>query len=211
MIALWVDIMRFLPELLMAILVLVVGWIIGGVVSGVVRKGFKVLRLDDALDKAGVDSLSQKAGYDFKPGHFVGALAKWFVIIAFALVAFDILNLGSVTIFVREVILGYLPNVFAAVLILFASVLIANVASKTLAAALRTGGGSRPDFFGKIAYYLVIAFGILAVMNQLQIADELVQTLFTGIVFALSLGIGLAFGLGGKETAARYLEDLTRK
>lgn len=83
--------------------------------------------------------MSQKAGYDFKPGHFVGALAKWFVIIAFALVAFDILNLGSVTIFVREVILGYLPNVFAAVLILFASVLIANVASKTLAAALRTG------------------------------------------------------------------------
>ena len=124
--------------------------------------------------------------------------------------ALDILRLNAVTAFMREDVLGYLPNVFAAVLILFASVLIANIASKTVVAALRGIGSNKTDFFGKLAYYAVVFFGVLATMNQLQIADELVQTLFMGIVFALSLATGLAFGLGGKDTASRYLENVTR-
>jgi hypothetical protein len=207
---LWTEVMTFLPQLLIALLVLVIGWIIGGVLGGVVKKLFKTLRIDDALDKAGVDSLSQKAGYDFKPGHFAGVIVKWFVIIAFAVVAFDILGLNAVTFFMQDVVLGYLPSVFAAVLILFASVLVANVASKSLVALLRSGGTNRPEFFGKLAYALVIGFGVMAVLNQLRIAEELVQTLFMGIVFALSLAAGLAFGLGGRETASRYLDKLTR-
>lgn len=211
MVSLWVEIMRFLPQLLIAILVLILGWIIGGILSRVVRRVFKKLRLDEVLDKAGVDDLSKKAGYSFKPGHFVGALVKWFVILAFAVVAFDILGLQEVTTFMREVVLGYLPQVFVAVLILFAAMVIAGLASKSLEAMLRTSGTNNPELFGKVAYYLVIAFGFMAALNQLSIADELVETLFMGIVFAISLGLGLAFGLGGKEAAARYIEKVTRK
>ncbi|MCB9815148.1 hypothetical protein H6785_01005 [Candidatus Nomurabacteria bacterium] len=209
--SLWFEVIHYLPQLVVAVLVLVLGWIIGGLLSGVVRKVFKTLRLDDALDKAGVDELSRRSGHDFKPTHFVGDLVKWFVIIAFAIVAFDILGLQAVTTFMREVVLGYLPNVFAAVLILFAAVLIAGVAQKTLVAALRASGSNRVEFFGKVTYSLVIAFGILAVLNQLKIADELVQTLFMGIVFALSLGAGLAFGLGGRDAAGRLIDEMTRK
>jgi len=208
--SLWLDVTNFLPELLMALLVLIIGWIVGSLLGGVVHKLFKKVHLDEVLDKAGVDVLSERAGYKFKPSHFAGTIVKWFVIIAFAIVALDILRLNAVTTFMREDVLGYLPNVFAAVLILFAAVLIANVASKTLVAVLRTAGSRKADFFGKLAYYAVVFFGILAAMNQLQIADELVQILFMGIVFALSLGLGLAFGLGGKETASRYLETMTR-
>jgi hypothetical protein len=208
---LWADVAGFVPELLMALLVLILGWIIGGIVGRVVKKLFVTFHIDDALDKAGVDTLSEKAGYSFKPGHFAGALVKWFIIIAFAIVALDILNLGAVTVFMREDVLGYLPNVFAAVLILFAAVLVASVASKALVAGLRTAGSSRADFFGKLAYYAVAFFGVMAALNQLQIADELVQTLFMGIVFAVSLALGLAFGLGGRDTAARYLDELTKR
>jgi hypothetical protein len=211
MAALWMDVMSFLPQLAVAILVLIIGWIIGGVVAGMVRRVLKLVHLDTALDKAGVDELSKKAGFAFKPAHFVGSLVKWFIIIAFAVVSFDILGLQAVTSFMRDVVLGYLPNVFAAVLILFAAMLIANVSQKTVAGALRASGSSRADMFSHVAYYLVTAFGTLAALNQLQIADELVQTLFMGIVFALSLGLGLAFGLGGKDTAARYLDEITKK
>lgn len=209
--ALWIGVMQFLPQLIVAIIVLVVGWIIGGILCGLVVKAFRTLRIDDALDKAGVDDLSKKAGYSFRPGHFVGALVKWFVILAFAVVAFDILNLQEVTAFMSEVVLRYLPQVLVAVLILFAAMLIANLAEKSLAAALRASGSQNPELFGKIGRYLVIGFGIMAAMNQLQIADELVLTLFTGIVFALSLALGLAFGLGGKDAAGRYVDHLTRK
>lgn len=211
LVALWIGVMQFLPQLIVAIVVLVVGWIIGGILSGFIRKVFRTLKIDEALDKAGVDDLSKKAGYVFKPGQFVGALVKWFVILAFAVVAFDVLKLQEVTTFMREVVLGYLPQVFVAVLILFAAMLIANIAEKSLSAALRASGTSNPELFGKIGRYLVIGFGIMAAMNQLQIADELIGTLFTGIVFALSLALGLAFGLGGKDAAGRYVDRVTRK
>lgn len=209
--ALWVDVMRFLPEVVMAILVLILGWIIGGILGRVVQKAFRTFHIDDALDKAGVDTLSEKAGYTFKPGHFAGALVKWFIILAFAVVSLDILRLEEVTTFVRDVVLGYLPQVFVAVLILFAAMLIAGLANKSVTAALRTSGTKNAEFLGTMTYYLVLAFGVMAALNQLSIADELVEILFMGIVFALSLGAGLAFGLGGREAAGRYIEQITRK
>lgn len=211
MTSLWVEVVHFLPQLILAILVLVLGWIVGAMLGRVIERLFDKLRLDELLDKAGVDDLTKRAGYRFKPAAFVGALVKWFVILAFAVVSFDILNLREVTVFMREVVLGYLPQVFVAVLILLAAAIVAGVASKSLEAALRTGGVTNPGFFGKAAYYLVIIFGVMAALNQLSIADELIGTLFTGMVFALSLGLGLAFGLGGKEAAGRYIDGLTKK
>lgn len=208
--ALWFEVMQFLPELVVAIVVLIIGWIVGGMLGRLIAKLFTKFHIDDALDKAGVDTLSKRAGYAFKPGHFAGALVKWFIFLAFAVVALDILRLDEVTDFVKEFVLMYLPQVFVAVLILFATMIIASVASKSLAAALRTTGVKKPEFLGQIAYYLIIAFGIMAALNQLSIADELVETLFMGIVFALSLGAGLAFGLGGKDAAARYIDRMTR-
>jgi hypothetical protein len=209
--SLWVDVMQFLPQAVLAILVLIVGWIVAGLVAGLVRKAFKTFHIDDALDKAGVDELSRKAGYKFRPGYFVGSLVKWFIIIAFAVVAFDILGLGEVTLFMREVVLGYLPQVFVAALILFVGVLVANLARNLLMATLRASGTTKPELYGKLAYVLVIAFTIMAILNQLRIADELVEILFMGIVFALSLGAALAFGLGGRDAAGRYIDQITRK
>ncbi|MCA9357448.1 hypothetical protein KC872_04500 [Candidatus Kaiserbacteria bacterium] len=208
---LWGGANQFLPQIAVAVLVLIVGWIIGGIAGGAVRKLFRTFKINEALDKAGVDELSKKAGHQFLPGNFVGALVKWFVILAFAMVAFDILGLSQVNVFMHDVVFGYLPKVFAAVLILFAAVVIASLARTTLEASLRASGGKKPELFGRIAYYLVIAFAIMAALNQLEIADELVNTLFTGIVFALALATGLAFGLGGKDAAARYIDDVTKK
>jgi len=121
------------------------------------------------------------------------------------------LNLREVTVFMREVVLGYIPLVFAAVLILFAGLLIANLVKSVVTGMVRTGGSRSPEFFGKVAYYLVITFSVMAALSQMKIADELVDTLFMGIVFALSLGAALAFGLGGKDAAGRYIDELTKK
>lgn len=202
--------MNFIPQLAMAVLVLIAGWIIGGIAGSAIRRLFRTFKINEVLDKAGVDELSKKAGHTFLPGHFVGALVKWFIILTFAIVAFDILGLQQVTFFMNDVVFGYLPKVFVAVLILFAAMVIANVARKTLEASLRASGGKSPELFGRIAYYLVIGFAIMAALNQLEIADELVNTLFTGIIFALSLAGGLAFGLGGKEAAGRYIDKVTK-
>lgn len=208
---LWNDVLAYLPAVLIALLVLIVGWIIAGSLKVLIESIFAKLKVNDALDKAGVDTLAQKAGYKLKAGVFVGTLVKWFVILVFFVAALEILQLDQVTVFFREVVLGYLPKVIVAVLILLVATIVANLAGASVVAAAKAANINAADMFGTVTRYAIIAFAILAALSQLEIAPELIQTLFMGIVFAASLATGLAFGLGGKEAASRYIAEMTGK
>ena len=209
--SLWNDVLAYLPSVLIAFLVLIVGWIIAGSLKVVIESIFAKLKVNDALDKAGVDTLAQKAGYKLKAGVFVGTLVKWFVILVFFVAALEILNLDQVTIFFRDVVLGYLPKVIVSVLILLVSTIVANVASASVVAGARAAEIKTAELLGTVTRYSILVFAVLAVLSQLNIAAELVNTLFMGIVFAGSLAIGLAFGLGGKEAASKYIAEMTGK
>jgi len=205
------DIIGFIPELVVAILIVIAGWLIGIFFKGITEKLFASLKLNEALDRAGVDTLTQRAGYKFKPGAFVGSLIKWFFIIVFTVVALDVLQLNQVTAFFSEEVLTYLPRVIVAALILLGSMLLAQFVGASVEGAARAGGFASAELVGNFTRYAIIVFAVLAALNQLQIAPELVQLLFAGIVFGLSLAFGLAFGLGGRETAGRYLTTLANK
>lgn len=208
---LWNDLLSYAPLALVALLVLLIGWLLADILRGIVKKTFQTLKLNEAIDAAGLGALTERAGYPLAAGALVGALVKWFVIAVAAVVALDILGLHEVTLFVREVVLGYLPQVIVAVLILLSATLLAKFASEAVAAGIRVGGTHEPTFFKNLTYYAIVSFAVLAALNQLSIAPELVQMLFAGVVFALALALGLAFGLGGREAAAKYLEELTEK
>ena len=207
----WSEVITFLPMIVMAIIVLIAGWLLGAILKGVVVKLFRKLKVNEALDAAGVDMLTERAGLQLKAGVFVGTLVKWFVIAVFFVAALDILRLTMVTEFVRDIVLGYLPNVIVAVLILLVASIVANVAATALGTALRTAGVQSAERFGKVAYYAIIVFAVLAALHQLRIAPEIIQMLIAGIVFATALAAGLAFGLGGRDTAARLLDKMTNK
>jgi hypothetical protein len=205
------ELMAFLPELVAAIVIIILGFFIGGILGTTVRKLFKRTKLDQALDKAGVDDLTHRAGYDFKPARFAGDLVKWFIILAFTIVALNVLGLTAVTEFMGE-ILAYLPKVLAAALILFVGLIAANATRGITEGAVRgarTISSDKAGLLGSIAYYAVVIFAALAALNQMEIAPELIQILFAGIVVAVSLAFGLAFGLGGRSAAARYLDGMT--
>lgn len=207
------EVMAFLPELVAALLIIILGWILGAALGKAVQKLFKATQLDHALDKAGVDDLTHRAGYKFKPAAFAGGLVKWFVILAFVVVALNVLGLSSVTNFMGE-ILAYLPKVLAAALILFVGLIAANFTQTFVEGVVKSAqtiSSNKAPMLGKVAYGAVIAFTVMAALNQMEIAPQLIQILFTGIVFAVSLALGLAFGLGGRETAARYLDTLASK
>lgn len=207
---LWYDVMQFLPMIVVALIVVIIGWIIGAALKQVVIRIFDTLKVNAALSAAGADTLAERAGYKLKAGEFVGALVKWFVIIVFVVAALDILRLDEVTIFFREVVLTYLPKVIVAVLILLVAAVVANVASASVTAGARAAGFSAASLLGTLTRYAIILFAVLAALSQMEIAPEMVQTLFMGIVFGASLAFGLAFGLGGKEAAGRYINDITR-
>ncbi len=200
------QVIYYVPLLLSALVVIIIGWIIANTLKSVIIAIFSRLKINQLLDAAGIDELTKRAGYNLDAGYFAGVLVKWFVLIIAFVVALDILNLDQVSVFLQTVVLTYLPNVLVAVLILFASFVVAKFASDAVAAATRASQMNTPTFLPKATYVAIIFFAVLAALNQLQIAPELVQILFTGMVFAVSLALGLAFGLGGRDAASKFID-----
>ncbi len=205
------SVVNYGSRMLIALAVIVIGWMVANIVKKVVVKMFVTFKINEALDAAGLDKLAEKAGYPLKAGVFVGTLIKWFVLAVFFMVALNIMALEQVTAFMREVVIGYLPQVIVAVLILMVAALVANAAATAVEAAVRAGGSHKPGPFKKLTYYAIMTFAVLAALNQVEVAPELVQTLFAGMVFALSLALGLSFGLGGRDSASRFIDKMTRE
>lgn len=195
-----------LPQILIALLLIVVGWIIGEGLASLVRRAVAAVKLDKAFETAGVSDLVARSGHKFSAGGILGALVKWFIILVFVMVAFDVLDLDQVNIFLRDVVLSYLPHVAVAVLILLSAALVSDFVYKVVSGASRAAEVSSYHFLGMIARAAIWAFALLAALNELQVATAFIQTLFTGIVVAFALALGLSFGLGGREAAARYIE-----
>ncbi len=197
---------NFLPALLFALVIFLVGWFLAVWLGWVMAEAVRALRVDQALKQAGVEDVVSRAGYHLDSGAFVGGLIKWFIILIFLIASLQVLGLTQVTFFLQQIVVGYLPNVIVAVLILLAGAVIAQVAEGVVVGSARAAGITSAGFVGKVARWSIWIFAILAALSQLQIAQAILQTLFTGVVVALALAFGLAFGLGGQETAARILE-----
>jgi hypothetical protein len=203
---LWYTVMQFLPAVLVAIAIFIIGWIVGVLLYRVVEQVVKVLRVDDALKAAGVNDVAREAGFTLNIGAALGTLVQWFVVIVFLMTALEVLGLSRVTVFLQQVVLLYLPQVIVAVLILVLAAIVAEAAKNVISGSARAAGSHSGNLAGTVAKYAIWVTAILAVLNQLGVATEFVQTLFTGIVVAFALGFGLAFGLGGKEAASRTIE-----
>jgi len=205
---LWLGFVGFVPALLVAVIIFIIGWVVGASLSKVVEQLFKLVRVDAALKSAGVEDLVKKSGFNLNSGKFIGELVRWFVVIAFLIASFEILGLTQVNDFLKGVVLGYLPNVIAAVLILMVAAVLADVVRKGVTGGIQAAGVSSAHFLGSIAKWAIWIVAFFAALSQLGIAPAVLQTLFTGIVIALSLALGLSFGLGGQEAAGRYVEKL---
>lgn len=200
------GVVAFIPNLLFAIVILLIGWFLASWLGWVISEALKALKVDHALRSAGFDSVVSRAGYKLDSGAFLGALVKWFVILIFLIASLQILNLGQVTFFLQQIVVGFLPNVIIAVLILLVAAVIAEVAQGVVTGSARAAGITAAGFAGTMARWAIWLFAILAALSQLQIAQGILQTLFTGVVVALALAFGLSFGLGGQDSAAKFLE-----
>lgn len=203
---LWLGVVDFLPNLIVAVVIFVVGWLIGAGLGRIVAQIVRSLKVDSALRSAGLEDVLARAGFGLDSGKFLGALVKWFIVIVFLVASLDVLGLNQVNGFLRDVVLGYLPQVIVAVLILLVAAVIAEVMQNIVVGAAKAAHIRSAHFAGSVTRWAIWIFAILAALSQLNVATAFVQTLFTGIVVAISLAIGLAFGLGGQEAAARYLE-----
>ena len=198
----------FIPNLVFAVVIFIIGWFVANIIGKLIGQALKALRLDQALKSAGVDEVVERAGFKLDSGRFIGGLIEWFIIVVFLVASLEVLGLSQVTMFLQQVVLLYVPQVIVAALILVVAAVVADVASRIITGAAQAAGVSSANFAGTVARWAIWIFSILAAMGQLGIATPFVQTLFTGVVVALSLAFGLAFGLGGQDAAGRVIEKV---
>jgi hypothetical protein len=198
------GLVAFLPRLIIAVLIFIVGWVIGTVIGRLIAQVIATIRVDQALRSAGVEKVLHRAGWKLNSGEFLGFLVKWFIIIVFLLAALDVLQLTEVTLFLRTVVLSYLPHVIVAVLILLVAAVIADAVKRVVTGSAAAANIKTANLVGTIARWAIWVFAVLAALDQLGVTP-FIQTLFTGVVVALSLAFGLAFGLGGQQAAAEYI------
>lgn len=203
-----VEIIRFLPKFVLAIVIFIAGWVIGSVLGEVIEKIVKSLKVDGILESAGARGLVSKAGFNLNSGAFLGGIVRWFVVIGFLVAALDVFQLQAVNTLLTSVVTQFIPNIAIASLILIVGAFLADLVRKVMAGAAKAVEAKASGLVGGIAYWAIWAFSIIAALMQLHIADQILSTLVTGLVAMLSIAGGLAFGLGGKDAAARYIEKL---
>ncbi|HBB36468.1 MAG: Conserved TM helix repeat-containing protein [Candidatus Moranbacteria bacterium GW2011_GWC1_45_18] len=207
---LWAKFVNFVPSLVGAILVFVAGWIVAAALGKVVEHIFKMIKVDDVMEKAGTKARFKKVGVELNVAKFMGGLVKWFLILVFLMAATDILRLTQVTNFLNSIIL-YLPNVVVAAVILAVAFLVANFVFAVVKGSTKVAGIVSATLLATVAKWAIVIFGFLAALIQLGIAASLINTLFIGFVAMLALAGGLAFGLGGKDEAALILKKIRQE
>ena len=202
----WISVADFIPLLVGAVLVFVIGWVVAEAVGKVVEQIIHALKVDSLLAKLDIARAVQRAGWRMNSGAFLGGLVKWSLIVAFLLASANIVGLTAVSDFLKSVLL-YIPNVVVAALMLIIAAMVADVVERAVRGSVEAMG-YRGSFVGVVARWSIWIFAFAVALPQLGIAAALVQTLVTGFVAALAIAFGLAFGLGGKDVAASFLDRM---
>jgi small-conductance mechanosensitive channel len=190
----------FVPNLIGALLILLVGWGIASLLYALTDKVLDSLRFDALMARTGVDDAINRSGVRIDPSNLVATLVKWTVLLVAFMMAADALNLTQVSVGISA-ILAYIPNVIAAVAILTLGVLLAGFVSRLVRGAAATAGLRTADLMADLAYWAITIFAALGAIGQLNIAPTLVQTLYTAVIAAIALAGALAFGLGMRDQA----------
>jgi hypothetical protein len=205
--ALWQVVVQALPAIIGAVVVLVIGLIVAAVLERLVERLVYYLKVDALLRKLGVEMYLERAGLDLNAGHFIGRVFYWFVLIGFFLAASDILGFAALSGFLSDVLL-YIPNVVIASLIVLVALVAANFLRGLAVASVMGARLHAAKFLGAVTWWVVMIFGFLTAAVQLNIAVSVINTVITGLIAMFALAGGLAFGLGGREAASRWISRL---
>ncbi len=208
------DAVGFLGRLILAIIVFIIGYLIAVGIGKIVTEILKSVRFNSLFQKEGWSHALAKANINVHPAEFIGAIFKWVFVILALLLSVDILHLAQFGGILTEV-LNYLPNVVVAALIFVVAVIISDIIEKVVRVGVERMKIGHGYIAASIVRWAIWIFTIFLVLDQLLPNSVLIQTLYMaivwGIVGAVALGVAIAIGLGGKDTAAEIISDMWRK
>jgi mechanosensitive ion channel-like protein len=193
-----------IPKIIGFAVIIIIGWLIASAVATAVASILRAVKFNDLAQRGGFTDFVQKMGIRQDSAGFIANVAKWFIRLIVLVSAFDALGLPAVSQVLQQLLL-WLPNLIVALVVLVVAGLAANALAGLVRGATAESGVGNPDLLASIARICVWAFAIVVAVNQIGIATELVNTLFMATVGAVALALGLSFGLGGRETAAKIV------
>jgi len=202
--------MAAIPRIIGFLVILVIGWFISGLLASAVAALLRAVKFNVLAQRSGFHGFVQNMGLRTDASGLLANIAKWFVRLIVLVVAFDALGLPAVSQVLQQFLL-WIPNLVVAVVVLVIAGLAANALGNLVRGSTAQAGLGNPDLLATIARVAVWGFGIVIAVNQIGIAQTLVNTLFMGFIGALALAAGLAFGLGGRETAAQIVQNWYRQ
>lgn len=199
-----------MPRLIAFAIVLVVGWLIASLVASGTIALLRAVRFNDLARRSGLAGFVQNMGLRQDASWVIASVVKWFVRLMTLVVAFDTLGLPAVSGVLQQLLL-WLPNLIVGLVALVIGGLAANALSRLVRGSAAGAGLSNPDLLAAATRIAVWAFAVVVAVSQLGIATTLINTLLVGVVGAVALAAGLAFGLGGRDRAAQLLSRLDRR
>jgi len=207
--SLWMGVVDVLGSVIGAIIVFLIGLIVASGLGKLIEKIIELLKIDKLLASLGIDEHVERAGLHLNSAKLFGKIAYWFFIIVFLLAASDILNFTTLSEFLRDVLL-YIPNVFVAVLIMLAAIVVGNFLRTLVRSSVKSAKLRGSKFLGSLTWWSVVVFGFMAAVSQLGVAESIINTLVAGLIAMVAIAGGIAFGLGGKDYA-EYLVSRLRE
>ncbi len=209
LVGLWDQIIAYLPNLIAALVILIIGVLIAKAIAKLIQKIIEAIKIDALIRKINIVQKIEESGTRVVFSHILSWLVKWFLYIVLLVAIAEILNLGKLADFINDIAL-YLPNVIIAVLILVVGLVLGDFIDQLIVKVLKSTKAKLAPLIGAIAKWSIFIFSILAALIQLGVAVALIQTLFTAIVITIALAGGLAFGLGGRDAAKGFIEKMQR-
>jgi hypothetical protein len=194
----------FLPRLLGAVITFIVGLLLAKLLRRVLRQVLRAIQFSSLVNQAPIQLALENPEVGKKIEVGVINLIYWLVMLLVIHTTASVLGISSVMLVIEQV-LGFLPQIFSAILILGFGILLAGMVESLVKGAVRGIGLSQAILLGKLSSYLVISIALLSSLSELGIARDFITILFIGFVTSLTLGIGLALGLGGKEIVGKLL------
>lgn len=202
----WTNFINYLPVFFGGLVILVVGFLVAALFKKILFTLLAFFRVDALLNKTGL--VTQKEVRIWQ--EVLTELVKWTIIILFLIPTLETWGLSRATAVLNQ-FLFYLPNVIVAVIIGFVGIIVSNLTADLVKHSIKSSGATSAITLSAFAKSTIIFFTVLIMMNQLGVAQDLIRIFFTGIVAAIAIAGGLAFGLGGRDAAKRILDDIVSK
>ena len=205
--AMLIRIWGYIPAIAGAIVILIVGWLIAKLVEAVIVRVLKAVRLDVASDKAGVSNILAQGEIKLTISELIGAVIYWIVILVVIATALGTLNLTVAAEMVSKLV-DYVPNILIAIFILVAGAFIADFVAAVVRTTAGNAGINKASLLAKVTKAIIVIFAVVVAIEQLKIASTLIVLAVNIILISIGVGIALAFGLGCKDIAGKFVQDV---